>query len=521
MFELPSGAEIQRIIASISGSVGFFIPEIYLSALFMLLIVVDLVAKGRKNNLLAITTLLGLAGSTIFIYQQHALLKGEFFFGMYVLDEFSLFFKYFFVLSAIVAVVVTMADEQFDREVKSMGEYYALIVAMVIGMIMMASSSDLLMIFLSMELVSFTGYILAGYFKRNSRSSEAALKYVVYGAVSSGLMLYGFSLIYGITAQTNIIKIGLELADHTPDSPVMILATILVLAGFGYKIGAVPFHFWSPDVYEGSPTPITAYLSVASKAAGFALLMRFFYVAIPHVAIPDAGSPDFGNLLRAHELGVDWLSLLMTFSVASMIYGNVVALWQKNVKRLLAYSSIAHAGYLLLGILLRDQFGTQATLFYLLSYFIMNFGAFYVVILISNKTGSENLDDYRGLGKKMPLAGAALTVFLISLVGLPPTVGFIGKYMIFSALLTKGSLYIWIALVGIMTSVISLYYYMLIPLNMYLRESKQPDEKSMNLGMAPQIILAALMILTLYFGLFFTPLSDFAKYSSAMIRFVP
>ena len=501
MFELPSGAEIQGIIATLKASVGFFIPEIYLSALFMLLIVVDLVAKGRKNNLLAITTLLGLAGSTIFIYQQHALPAGELFFGMYVLDEFALFFKYFFVLSAIVAVVVTMADEQFEREVKSMGEYYALIVAMVIGMIMMASSSDLLMIFLSMELVSFTGYILAGYFKRNSRSSEAALKYLVYGAVSSGLMLYGFSLIYGITAQTNILKISHELAAHGSDSPVMLLATLLVFAGFGYKIGAVPFHFWSPDVYEGSPTPITAYLSVASKAAGFALLMRFFYVAIP---------------LAPRGLAIDWIALLMILSVASMIYGNVVALWQKNVKRLLAYSSIAHAGYLLLGILLKDQFGTQATLFYLLSYFIMNFGAFYVVILISNKTGSENLDDYRGLGKKMPLAGAALTVFLISLVGLPPTVGFIGKLMIFSALLTKGSLYIWIALVGIMTSVISLYYYMLIPLNMYLRESKQPDEKSMTLGMVPGVILALLMILTLYFGLYFTPLSDFAKYSSAM-----
>ncbi len=390
---------------------------------------------------------------------------GEFFFGMYVLDEFALFFKYFFVLSGILAVIVTMADEQFDREVKSMGEYYALIVAMVIGMIMMASSADLLMIFLSMELVSFTAYILTGYFKRNARSSEAALKYLVYGAVSSGLMVYGFSLIYGLTAQTNLIKISTELATHGYDPLVMILATLLILAGFGYKIGAVPFHFWSPDVYEGAPTPITAYLSVASKAAGFALLMRFFYIAVPH------GGQPYEDIL-----GIDWRSLLIILSVASMIYGNVVALWQKNVKRLLAYSSIAHAGYLLLGIIVMDKFGTQATLFYLLSYFLMNFGAFFVVILIANKTGSENLDDYRGLGKKMPLAGAALTVFLISLVGLPPTVGFIGKLMIFSALLTKGSLYIWLALIGIMTSVISLYYYMLIPLNMYLRESKQPDD---------------------------------------------
>ncbi len=504
MFELPSGAEIQSIIASLKASVGFFIPEIYLSLLFMLLIVIDLVAKGKKNNLLSIATLVGLAGSFFFIHQQHLLPPGELFFGMYVLDGFALFFKYFFVLSGMLAVVITIGDEQFKREVKSMGEYYALIVAMVIGMIMMASASDLLMIFLSMELVSFSAYILTGYFKRNPRSSEAALKYLVYGAVSSGLMVYGFSLIYGLTAQTNLIKISAELVAHGSNPPVMIFASLLILAGFGYKIGAVPFHFWSPDVYEGAPTPITAFLSVASKAAGIALLMRFFYIAVPHAAA-SINLPD-----------INWVSLLIIISVASMIYGNVVALWQKNVKRLLAYSSIAHAGYLLLGIIVMDELGTQATLFYLLSYFLMNFGAFYVVILISNKTGSETLDDYRGLGKSMPLAGAALTVFLISLVGLPPTLGFIGKLMIFSALLAKGSLYIWLALIGVLTSVISLYYYMLIPLNMYLRDSQTSEEKSMNPGLSAQILMAALMILTLYFGIFFTPLSDFAKYSSTM-----
>ncbi len=506
MFELPSGAEIQGIIASEKAGAGFFIPEIYLSLLFMLLIVVDLVAKGRKNNLLSITTLVGLAGSLFFIHQQQSLPAGEFFFGMYLLDEFALFFKYFFVLSGMLAVVVTMADRQFESEVKSMGEYYALIVSMVIGMVMMASSGDLLMIFLSMELVSFTAYILTGYFKRNPRSSEAALKYLVYGAVSSGLMLYGFSLIYGLTGETNLIKIGAELAAMPQaQSLVLTFASLLILAGFGYKIGAVPFHFWSPDVYEGAPTPITAYLSVASKAAGFALLMRFFFVVIPQGSSP-----------MSTPSGMNWLTMLMVLSVASMIYGNVVALWQKNVKRLLAYSSIAHAGYLLLGVIVMGKFATQATLFYLLSYFLMNFGAFYVVILIANQTGSENLDDYRGLGKKMPLAGAALTVFLVSLVGLPPTLGFIGKLMIFSALLAKGSVYLWLALVGIMTSVISLYYYMLIPLNMFLRESKQNDGREMHTGIVAQALMVALMFLTLYFGLFFTPLSDFARHSSAL-----
>ncbi len=505
MFELPSGAEIQAIIASLNASVGYFLPEIYLSVLFMLLIVIDLMAKGRKNNLLSITALAGLAGSFLFIVPQHSMQAGEFFFGMYVLDEFALFFKYFFVVSGMLTVIITMADEQFDSEVRSMGEYYALVVAMVIGMIMMASSSDLLMIFLSMELVSFSAYILTGYFKRNLQSSEAALKYLVYGAVSSGLMVYGFSLIYGMTAQTNLIRISAELAAHGYDPLVMILATLLIIAGFGYKIGAVPFHFWSPDVYEGAPTPITALLSVASKAAGFALLVRFYFVSVPH------GLQPYEDIV-----GIDWHSLLIVIAAASMIYGNVVALWQKNVKRLLAYSSIAHAGYILLGIIVMDKLGTQATLFYLLAYFLMNFGAFYVVILIANKTGSENLDDYRGLGKTMPLAGAALTVFLISLVGLPPTAGFIGKLMIFAAMLNKGSLYIVLALIGILTSVISLYYYMLIPLNMFLRESPQSGEKSMELTMPAKLIMVVLMAVTIYFGLYFAPLSDFAKYSSAL-----
>jgi NADH-quinone oxidoreductase subunit N len=505
MFELPSGAEIQAIIASLKASVGFFIPEIYLSVLFMLLIVLDLVAKGRNEKVLSMTALAGLAGSLFFIVLQHSMPAGEFFFGMYVLDEFALFFKYFFVISGILTVIITMADDQFPDETRSMGEYYSLVVAMVLGMIMMASSNDLLMIFLSMELVSFSAYILTGYFKRNLHSSEAALKYLVYGAVSSGLMVYGFSLIYGMTAETNLIRISATLAANGYDPLVMILATLLIIAGFGYKIGAVPFHFWSPDVYEGAPTPITALLSVASKAAGFALLVRYYFVSVPHSLQP------YDNIVA-----LDWHTLLVIISAASMIYGNVVALWQKNVKRLLAYSSIAHAGYILLGIIVMDKLGTQATLFYLLAYFLMNFGAFYIVILIANKTGSENLDDYRGLGRTMPLAGSALTVFLISLVGLPPTAGFIGKLMIFAAMLNKGDTYIVLALIGILTSVISLYYYMLIPLNMFLRESPRSGEKTMDLNMTARLVMIALMVLTIYFGLYFAPLSDFARYSSAM-----
>ncbi|MBF0586659.1 NADH-quinone oxidoreductase subunit N [Prosthecochloris sp. N3] len=499
MYELPSGADIQTIISTIKTGAQFFLPEIFLSGLFLVLILLDLAVRPARHHVLSITSLVGLLASFYFIVQQHAMTGEEIFFGMYVVDEFALFFKYLLVGSAVLTVLLSMPSDELNSRTSGLGEYYPLLVGMTIGMVMMASATDLLMIFLAMEMVSLAAYVLTGYLKRERRSTEAALKYLVYGAVSSGLMIYGFSILYGMTGATNIAVISQVLTERGYDPLLLMVASLMILAGIGYKIGAVPFHFWSPDVYEGAPLPVTAFLSVASKAAGFALLMRFFYVAVPQTIDPAGFVP-----------GLDWVTILMILSVASMIYGNIVALWQTNVKRLLAYSSIAHAGYALLGIIVMDELGTQATLFYLVSYLFMNFGAFLVAILIANKTGSENLEDYRGLGRRMPLAGAAMTVFLISLVGLPPTVGFIGKLMIFSALLAKGSLFIWLALIGILTSVISLYYYMLIPLNMYLREARHPLPDKIPSGFLPQAVTAGLMILTLYFGIFFTPLSDFA-----------
>ncbi|NTW54297.1 MAG: NADH-quinone oxidoreductase subunit N [Chlorobaculum sp.] len=506
MFEMPSGAEIQSIISILKGGAGYFVPEIYLSALFMVLIILDLVTGRKNGRFLAMVTIAGLVGSLFYIFKQQAMPDTEFFFGMYALDRFGIFFKYFFVASGILAVLTTMIDTPLKKQESGMGEYYALLVAMVIGMMMMASSTDLLMMFLAMELVSLSAYAMTGYLKREIRSSEAALKYLVYGAVSSGMLLYGFSLLYGMTAQTNLTRMAMVLTMHQYDPLVMIIAVVLIMAGLGYKMGAVPFHFWSPDVYEGAPTPVTAYLSVGSKAAGFAMLMRFFFVAVPH----------HGMDMNVSPLQIDWLSILMLVSAASMIYGNVVAIWQKNVKRLLAYSSIAHAGYLLLGIITMDQLGTQSVLVYLCAYLLMNYGAFYVTILIANHTGSETIEDYKGLGKRMPLVGAAFTVFLISLVGLPPAFGFIGKWMIFTALLGKGDLFMWLALIGILTSVISLYYYMLIPLNMYLRESERQDESEIDTGLGAKLVTAVLMILTLLFGIFPQSLINYAKYSSAL-----
>ena len=505
MFQQPSESEIQEIITALTQSVPAFLPEIAISVLFLVVLMVDVFNLKNNKLLLPVVSIIGFVITLFLVVGQHSLPHEEIFLGMYAVDPFAIFFKYLFLASGILAVLISMDSNEITYpEGRSIGEYYALIVAMVLGMFLMASSTDLVMMLVAVEMVSITSYILAGYNKTSVQSSEAALKYVIYGSVSTGFMIYGFSILYGLTGQTNIFEIQAFLQQNDVDSLTLMLSALLILGGFGYKVGFVPFHFWSPDVYEGAPTPITAYLSVASKAAGFAILMRFF-----RVAIPLDESVSYESFLT-----LDWVTILAVVSVASMVLGNVVAIWQSNVKRLLAYSSIAHAGYILLGVLVADDLGTQATLFYLAAYTIMNVGAFYVVILISNQIGSENVEDYRGLGKRMPLAAASLTIFLVSLVGLPPTVGFIGKLMIFSALLNKGVIFIWLAVIGVLTSVVSLYYYFKIPLYMYLKEPDGVEEdRDFEVGVLANSLVAFLMIVTLVFGLYFTPLSALAKES--------
>jgi NADH-quinone oxidoreductase subunit N len=494
---------LPEIIEQVKLSLSAFVPELSLSALFLVVIVLDMLLN-EKRVAIPVVVLIGLAITGFFTWQQLDMPNQEYFLRMHVVDPFAVFFKFLFLGAGVLAVLITMDSEELgERNVANIGEYYAVLIGMVLGMFLMASASDMLMMFLALELVSISSYILTGYLKHQIKSSEASLKYIIYGAVSSGLMVYGMSLIYGLTGQTNIYEIAKFISANEVDEVTLTLAALLVMGGFGYKIGAVPFHFWSPDVYEGAPTPVTAFLSVGSKAAGFAMLIRFFNVAMP--------SEPTG------ELAFDWVNFFALIALVSMLLGNFTAIWQSSVKRMLAYSSIAHAGYLLLGVLVADDLGTQAVMFYLVAYTVMNVGAFYVVILISNKIGSDDVNDYRGIGKKMPLTAAALTIFLISLTGLPPTVGFIGKYMIFTALLGKGALFLMLAIIGVLTSAVSLYYYFKIPLNMYLRESEDGSETSMDSGVFANALATFLAILTIGFGLFFSPLVNFAKNAVIML----
>jgi NADH-quinone oxidoreductase subunit N len=370
---------------------------------------------------------------------------------------------------------------------------------MVFGMFLMVSAIDLIMVYLSIEVVSISSFILAGYLKQDQRSNESSLKYVIYGAFSSGLMLFGLSILFGLTGTTKFFEIqnalaGLDTSSHFA----LIIASIFILAGFGYKISAVPFHFWTPDVYEGAPTPVTAYLSVAPKAAGFALLIRFF-----HVLFTDAG------LFLESENGIPtipWPQVLAGISVATMTLGNLVAIQQSSVKRMLAYSSIAHAGYMLMAMPILSGNGVFAIMIYLVMYLFMNLGAFFVVIIVKNKTGGETFEDFRGLGWEMPLVGIVMALFMFSLTGIPPTAGFIGKFYIFAAVIKAGPSFYWLVFAGAVNSVISLYYYMRVVKVMFLEgESKEEH-------IFPSILESALIIIlaapTLFLGVYWAPIAE-------------
>ncbi|HUI64427.1 MAG TPA: NADH-quinone oxidoreductase subunit N, partial [Bacteroidota bacterium] len=392
---------------------------------------------------------------------------------------------------------------------RHLGEYYAILCAAVLGMMLMAGATNLLMMYLSLELSSLSSYLLTGYTREAPDSSEASLKYVIYGALSSGLMLYGISLIYGLTGSLNISAINhmlpSVLSHGGTASVTLLIAGVLALAGFGYKISAVPFHFWTPDVYEGAPIAITAFLSVSSKAGGFAMLIRFVTVTFidPHGASLLAGK-------WVSLQGVPWADIIAVLAVLSMTIGNLIAVWQNNLKRLLAYSSIAHAGYMLTGIVVMTSQGLAAIMVYFVVYLFMNLGAFYAVMLIADKTGSEDIDEYRGIGSRSPFLAVALAVFLISLTGLPPTAGFIGKLYIFAAMINQG--WIWLAIVAALNSVIALYYYVRVFRNMFLRA----DEASggpISLTWVQGATLLVLLVPTLLLGLYFGPLVSLAQAS--------
>lgn len=495
--------DIQNNIVSLSA----FIPELILTGFIIIVIIADLIFSREdsyKSGYIAfLGTLVVLIAVIVFPSGPQSL-----FFDTVALDPFAVFFKMIFLVATLFTIGITFRTKELEGQ--RFGEYYALILTMLLGMFLLAGAVDLLMIYLALELVSITSYILAGYLKHRRRSNEASLKYVIYGGVSSGLMLYGFSLLFGLTGSTNLAEIHQVLLTSQVNSITMVAAIVLVLGGFGYKIASVPFHFWSPDVYEGAPTPITAYLSVAPKAAGFAVLIRFFNVTL----VGDT-TPNMSEWFVLSSL--PWPEILAAISAMTMFLGNLVAIKQDNIKRMLAYSSIAHAGYILMGSVVLSHEGLFAMMYYLVIYLFMNLGAFLVVIMISNTYGTEDINEYQGLGFRAPYLGVVMAIFMFSLTGLPPTAGFIGKFYLFGALIHAGSGFYWLAVVGIINSVISFYYYARVVKKMFLEDAPESLESR---GFHPWLttLVTLLMIPTVVLGLYWESVAQFALNSLQFLQ---
>src|SRR5947209_2699489 len=496
-------------------SFKFFWPESVLTLAVMGMLIQDLVVRKSARRIESLTAgALGWLALTALATWLTPWGNFPLFGGLLQHDPMRVFFLWLFLGAGLLTVLIVPRSGQVSPA--RLGEFIALLFALLLGMFLMASATDLLMIYLSVETVSLVSYVLTSFHRHDRKANEAALKYVIYGGVASGVMLYGMSILYGLFATTHLTGaggIGPQLADVTsrlfmahpfggqPAAQLaLVVAVIFVLAGVGYKIASVPFHMWCPDVYEGAPTPFTAFLSVGPKAAGFAVSIRFFFAAF------ERQHPGGGY---AATTDLPWPAVIGVISAITMTLGNLTAVVQDNVKRMLAYSSIAHAGYLLMGLAAASAEGVQSILVYLIVYVLMNVGAFLVVIAVARVTGGEQVSDFRGLGSKAPIAALALTIFLFSLTGIPPFAGFAGKYLVFAAVVQQGGFWnVVLAVIGVLNSAVSLFYYARIIKAMYLEDS--PAAEPLQVPALYTGVLVALSIPLLVFGLYWGPLIRWA-----------
>jgi NADH-quinone oxidoreductase subunit N len=415
--------------------------------------------------------------------------------GMIRNDLITLIFRVMFLSALLLVSLITVDTKRLQR-----GEFFALLVAATIGFSLMGASADLIMIYVALETASISSYLLAGYKTEDDLSTEAGIKYFIYGAFATAVMLYGMSFIYGLFGETNIYAIGSSISTFVAQNGsipaeangLLLLAALLIIVGLGFKISAVPLHFWTPDVYHGSPTSFTAFVSTASKAAGFAVFLRVFDAGV--LGVPDKSSY--------------WWAMLVAICVVTMTLGNMAAIFQKNLKRLLAYSSIAQAGYAMIGLVVFTPDGSAATMFYLLMYVFTNMAAFGVIILISNVSNSDDLKDLYGLNRRSPYLALAMLFALLSLGGIPPTAGFIGKFFLFKAAVEAGLW--WLALIGILNAFIALYYYLTIVKYMYLYRSDE-EAVAIPVSRAAQIGLAISTALIIILGIYAGPAFDWTR----------
>ncbi len=467
---------------------SLLLPELILAVLGLLLITVDL-ASNEKRTVAAV----GVVGTAAALIATLGLFgqRTDIWNGTIRVDDFAAFFKVIFL--TILGLVFLFSSEYLEkREVKA-GEFYILVTFASLGAILMASSFNLITIYLGLELLTLSSYALTGMLRNDSRSSEAALKFFLVGALTSGVILYGLSLLYGLSGSVYLPEIGQAVA-QTPNPALLSIATVLVLAGFGFKVAAVPFHMWAPDAYDGAPTPVSAFLITASEAAGFAALLRILMVGLAPVQ-------------------EQWQLALAVLAAVTMTYGNITAISQTRTKRMLAYSAIAQAGYVLVGLTVATQASVSAVLFYLFVYALMTLGTFAVVIMLSNHVPSEEIEDFKGLAQRSPGFALAMSILLLSLVGIPPTAGFLGKFIIFRSAVDGG--FLWLALLMVLNSVVSVPYYFGIIRNMFLQEAEQPARLPTRLGV--KVALGISVVGVFLLGIFPEPLVNLL----AAVRLIP
>jgi NADH-quinone oxidoreductase subunit N len=471
--------------------VGYLLPEMLLVGAASFLIVLDLLFK--RKEIVAFAGVLGclaatVASASLLITNDVATILG----GMFVSDGYASFFKLFFFLTCILTICMSVRYLEVERV--ALGEYYAVLLLATSGMALMASAADLIVLFLGLELMTLSTYVLIGIKRESLRSNEAAIKYFLLGGFSTAFLLYGIALTYGLTGTTQIDSVAGIVADSASEGgSLLVLPVTLLLVGFAFKISAAPFHMWAPDVYEGAPTAVTAFLSVGSKVAAFAALGRVVTVALRPV-------PEM------------WTTLLMGLAVLSMALGSILALTQTNIKRMLAYSSIAHAGYALLGVIAGWREGLLSMMAYLFIYGMMNIGAFSVVIALrSEGIVGEDLEEYEGLAKQHPVVSALMLVFLFSLTGIPPTAGFVAKFSVFMAAVRAG--YIPLAVIGVVFSVVAAFFYLRVVILMYMKEPAK--EVPLTTSQPLKIVLAVTAGAIVFFGVYPAPILDLAAAATA------
>ncbi len=420
-------------------------PQVLITGLAISVLILDLFLNERNKSILGYVSIIGLL--IILPFVRIAVVTKPSFGGLVVSDNLAAFFNTLFLIAGILTLIISL-DYLKKQNIRG-GEYYYIVLFAILGMMVMASSNDLLSFYVGLELMSLSFYVLVAFGPKKMRSVEAALKYFILGTLSSGILLYGMSFAYGFGGTTNLVGIAQHAMRPAGLKPFFILSIVLMAAGFSFKVALFPFHFWAPDVYEGAPTPVAALLSVGSKAAAFAMFLRIFIVAFP------AFQPD-------------WSKLLWLLSAVTMVFGSVVAISQKNIIRMMAYSSIAHAGIILIGLLVYSETGLSAVLFYLLVYAFMNMGVFAIITVFSKSNGrGENVGDYRGFALHHPLFAFYMALFLLSLAGVPPTGGFAAKFFILAS--AMNAQYYWLASIGVVASAIALFFYAKVIFYMYMK----------------------------------------------------